>query len=601
MVGAERVRAAHDVVQVQERALLAARPGEGQQVRRDAADPRGLVVHHLEHLAMLGLELVEQQRLREPGDDGRGIVDLVGHPADELAHGGQLLRLLQLRFGALLVGAVPHRRVKHGADAPRAVGSLEGQLELLHLAAERSRHPLADQGGGGGIEKLEHGAAVHGSLGRRHPLRRRVRLEDPTLTIDHHDRIGDGVHHQPEVALRGRGGGERVHERPGLVRHLVLEQRRVAPVGPEGIHEPEGDDRDAAGHEQRSRDEDPRPAIPGRQAVRDRDHRQRDGGDGDQRAGAPAQGSHGDLAGKPNRPPRCWRGCVMFRRRMDRPGWIDAPRASLAQWDTLARFAAEVRRDGLIRVVVCGMGGSSLAPLVLGASFESQSLSVLDSTDPAAVLAAARAPGLERTLFLITSKSGTTVETLAFCRYFAARLPAEQFAAITAPGTPLEALARERRFRAVFSHPPDVGGRYAALTTIGMLPAALFGADGRALLERARAVDVAGAKQLGARLAAAARAGRDKLVLRPPPRVARLADRIEQLVAASTGKDGRGVIPVVDDPDARSRADTETVTDFSADPLDLGAEFQKWEYANWELCSQVAYSHFWNYAPRSSG
>ena len=282
----------------------------------------------------------------------------------------------------------------------------------------------------------------------------------------------------------------------------------------------------------------------------------------------------------------------MFRRRMDRPGWIDAPRASLAQWDTLARFAAEVRRDGLIRVVVCGMGGSSLAPLVLGASFESQSLSVLDSTDPAAVLAAARAPGLERTLFLISSKSGTTVETLAFCRYFAARLPAEQFAAITAPGTPLEALARERRFRAVFSHPPDVGGRYAALTTIGMLPAALIGADGRALLERARAVDVAGAKQLGARLAAVARAGRDKLVLRPPPRVARLADWIEQLVAESTGKDGRGVIPVVDDPDARPRADTETVTDFSADPLDLGAEFQKWEYATWELCSRLGVNAF---------
>jgi len=277
---------------------------------------------------------------------------------------------------------------------------------------------------------------------------------------------------------------------------------------------------------------------------------------------------------------------------MDRPGWIDAPRASLAQWDTLTRFAAEVRRDGLMRVVVCGMGGSSLAPLVLAASFESQSLSVLDSTDPGAVLAVARAPDLERTLFLISSKSGTTVETLAFCRYFAARLPAAQFAAITAPGTPLEALARERRFRAVFSHPPDVGGRYAALTTIGMLPAALIGADGRALLERARAVDVAGAKRLGARLAAAARAGRDKLVLRPPPRVARLADWIEQLVAESTGKDGCGVIPVVDDPDAGPRADAETVTEFSADPLDLGAEFQKWEYATWELCSRLGVNAF---------
>ncbi len=284
----------------------------------------------------------------------------------------------------------------------------------------------------------------------------------------------------------------------------------------------------------------------------------------------------------------------MFRRRMNRTGWIDAPRDSLAQWDALARFATEARRDGLTRTVVCGMGGSSLAPQVLAAAFAEAgaSLSVLDSTDPAAVLAVARAGDLDRTLFLISSKSGTTVETLAFYRYFAARLPAAHFAAITDPGTPLEALARERRFRAVFPHPVSVGGRYAALTVVGMLPAALLQLDGRALLERARAVEVPAARALGVRLAAAARAGRDKLVLRPPPPVARLADWIEQLVAESSGKQGRGVVPIVDDPSDGRRPDSEIMAEFSADPLDLGAEFLTWEFATWELCDRLGVNAF---------
>ncbi|HEX4602082.1 MAG TPA: hypothetical protein VH116_11865 [Gemmatimonadales bacterium] len=277
---------------------------------------------------------------------------------------------------------------------------------------------------------------------------------------------------------------------------------------------------------------------------------------------------------------------------MEQPGWIDAPRASLAQWDALARLARDVRRDGLTRVVVCGMGGSSLVAEVLRTSFTTASLSVLDSTDPAAVLAVERAPGLDRTLFLISSKSGTTVETLAAYHYFAARCRGSQFVAITAPGTPLDALGRARGFRAVVPHPPGVGGRYAALTSVGMLPAALIGADGPALLERALAVDVARAKALGARIAAAALAGRDKLGLRPPPPVASVAAWIEQLVAESTGKNGRGVIPVVDDPLPAPRADTELVAEFSAEPLDLGAAFYTWEYATWELCTRLGVNAF---------
>ena len=282
----------------------------------------------------------------------------------------------------------------------------------------------------------------------------------------------------------------------------------------------------------------------------------------------------------------------MFRGRMDLLGWKDAPRASLAQWDDLVRFADAARRDGLTHTVVCGMGGSSLAPQVLAASFGQARLSVLDSTDPAAVLAVARTPDFDRTLFVITSKSGSTVETLSFYRYLAPRAKPGQFVAITDPGSPLETLARERRFRAVFPHPPDVGGRYAALTVVGMLPAALSRIDGRVLLERALAVDPAAARALGARVAAAALASRDKLVLRPPPAVARFADWVEQLVAESTGKGGRGVIPVVDDPVAAPGPDGEIVTDFSAEPLDLGAAFVAWEYATWELCLRLGVNAF---------
>ncbi|HYL22610.1 MAG TPA: hypothetical protein VEU74_12665 [Gemmatimonadales bacterium] len=277
---------------------------------------------------------------------------------------------------------------------------------------------------------------------------------------------------------------------------------------------------------------------------------------------------------------------------MERLGWTTAPRESVAQWSDLERFAAAARRDGLTRTLVCGMGGSSLAPHVLASSFASPALSVLDSTDPSAVLAVARAPEFDRTLFIVCSKSGTTVETLAFYRFLATRADASRFVAITDPGTPLEALARQRGFRAVLPHPVDVGGRYAALTVVGMLPAALIGVDGRALLARALAVNPDAARARGARLASAAHAGRDKVVLRPPPSVARLADWIEQLVAESTGKGGRGVVPVVDDPRSTLRSDCEIVTDFEGDPLAIGAEFLTWEYATAELCEQLGVNPF---------
>ncbi|HEY6852976.1 MAG TPA: hypothetical protein VI139_01915 [Gemmatimonadales bacterium] len=273
----------------------------------------------------------------------------------------------------------------------------------------------------------------------------------------------------------------------------------------------------------------------------------------------------------------------------DRLGWRDAPRASLALWDSWARFAAAARADGLERLVVCGMGGSSLAPYVLATSSGARTCTVLDSTDPGAVLDCERANDPARTLYLISSKSGTTVETLSAYRYFAARAPANHFAAVTDPGTPLEQLAAARGFRGCFPHPLDVGGRYAALTVVGMLPAALMGIDGRALLERAQAVNVGAARVLGERIAAAVRAGRDKLALQLPPRVATLALWIEQLVAESSGKSGNGVVPV---PGSARGADVELMTQFSEDPADLGAEFLRWEHATQALCEQLGVDPF---------
>jgi len=279
---------------------------------------------------------------------------------------------------------------------------------------------------------------------------------------------------------------------------------------------------------------------------------------------------------------------------MNRLGWIRAPEHSLAEWDRLTALAGDVRAAGLDRALVCGMGGSSLAPQVLAASTSRPrvALHVLDSTDPAAVLAADRAHDPSRTLFVIVSKSGTTVETVAFYRYFATRARPDQFVAITDPGTPLETLARERGFRRVLEHPADVGGRYAALTAVGMLPAALLGLDGRTMLERARAVDPERAKAFGRVLAEGVQAGRDKLALKLPAPVAALAHWIEQLVAESSGKDGMGVVPVVDDPVGAVLRDIQVVTDVSADPLELGAEFLRWEYATWEMCERLGVNAF---------
>jgi len=246
-------------------------------------------------------------------------------------------------------------------------------------------------------------------------------------------------------------------------------------------------------------------------------------------------------------------------------GWLGVFEDVRDQVAELADFALEVRADGLRDAVLLGMGGSSLAPevfsLVLGADEERLALHVLDSTDPAAVLAVEEAVDLDRTLFIVASKSGGTTETAAFHSYFYERLQAncgehagQHFAAITDEGTSLERTALDQNFRAVFVNPSDIGGRYSALSYFGLVPAALMGVDLERLLDGVDALAAAcgpdvpvaenPAARLGAALGECALRGRDKLTLVCSPSLAPLGAWIEQLVAESTGKEGTGILPV---------------------------------------------------------
>jgi transaldolase / glucose-6-phosphate isomerase len=252
----------------------------------------------------------------------------------------------------------------------------------------------------------------------------------------------------------------------------------------------------------------------------------------------------------------------------DRLGWLALPETMAAELPELERFGATLAAEEVRDVVVLGMGGSSLAPevfaRVLGPRPGHPRLSVLDSTHPDAVQGLAARLDLARTLFLVSSKSGTTTETLSFFRAFwdlaRRKLPApgERFAAITDPGTPLAELARERGFRRTFEAPPDVGGRYSALSVFGLVPAAGIGAGVAGLLAAARRLAAAcgpavparenAALSLGAALGELALAGRDKLTFAAAPGLESFPDWIEQLVAESTGKDGKGIVPVVAEP-----------------------------------------------------
>jgi len=257
----------------------------------------------------------------------------------------------------------------------------------------------------------------------------------------------------------------------------------------------------------------------------------------------------------------------------NRLGWLDAPAWFENKVPNVTSFAAEVRGQGFTRVLLLGMGGSTLAPQVLAEVMRpapgAPTLEVLDSTDPAAIRAAEASHRLDRTFFLVSSKSGRTIETLSQYRYFRARLEEMRvdsipgrFAAITDPGSALERLASEDGMRRVFLNPADIGGRYSALSYFGMVPGALLGLDLEAFGARAARVakefasaepERNGALRLGAWLGAAARSGRDKLTILTPSSLRPIGYWIEQLIAESTGKEGRGIVPVEGEPPGFAR------------------------------------------------
>ena len=256
----------------------------------------------------------------------------------------------------------------------------------------------------------------------------------------------------------------------------------------------------------------------------------------------------------------------------NRLGWLDIAERIRGALGPVRALVDTVLAEGYTHALLLGMGGSSLAPEVyrrtLGVSTGYLDLALLDSTDPRAVLDRAAWADAGRTLFVVSTKSGGTVETISLFKYFYNRVAVEvgpgaagsRFIAITDRGSGLDELAKRYYFRATFHGDPNIGGRFSALSPFGLVPAALIGADLDRLLDRAVAamaecrpsVDTALSTNpgavLGATLGALARAGRDKLTLVLSPEAAGLGDWIEQLVAESTGKRGTGILPVVGEP-----------------------------------------------------
>jgi transaldolase / glucose-6-phosphate isomerase len=257
-----------------------------------------------------------------------------------------------------------------------------------------------------------------------------------------------------------------------------------------------------------------------------------------------------------------------------RLGWLALPRTMRAQADDLRTFADELRTQGFTHALLCGMGGSSLAPEVFRKTFGVAKgyldLAVLDSTDPAAVRAAIDRSDPAKTLYVISSKSGGTAEVNAFFQACWQRVnthgaanAGRHFIAITDPGTSLEQLARTHGFRRIFSNPPDIGGRYSALSYFGLVPAALLGIDVGKLLDRAARMARACSAMvpavhnpglaLGAILGSLGKLKRDKVTLLAADRFRSFGGWVEQLVAESTGKEDRGLVPVPDEPPGTPR------------------------------------------------
>ncbi len=312
----------------------------------------------------------------------------------------------------------------------------------------------------------------------------------------------------------------------------------------------------------------------------------------------------------------------------NRLGWLDVIGTMREALPRLIGLTAEVQQAGFRNCVLLGMGGSSLCPEVLRTSFGSAAgqpeLHVLDTTDPAAIAQLTDRLEPRSTMFIVASKSGTTLETLSHLAHFwdwmgtAGIVDAgSHFICITDPGSDLAGIAAERRFRHVFENPGDIGGRYSALSFFGMVPAAIIGIDVEAFLDRAESMrlqsqpgiptDLNPGLALGTVLGLLQRSGRDKVTILAPPRIAAFSLWAEQLIAESTGKEGKGLIPVGDEPigepavygddrilavlrlrdDAHFDAEVgplraagiPDVTMQLDDLADLAAEFFRWEFA----------------------
>jgi len=322
-----------------------------------------------------------------------------------------------------------------------------------------------------------------------------------------------------------------------------------------------------------------------------------------------------------------------------RLGWLDSIRDACVRMEGYLSFAKEIHDEGIERVLVIGMGGSSLtaetfALLLAAANIETKmKLAILDSTDPSQVAQTIENYPPDKTLYILASKSGGTAELLAAFDYLwkLSKGDGSRFIAITDAGTSLEALAKERNFRKIFNPDSNVGGRFAALTDFGLVPAALLGMDIDKLISVAERMESASALQndsvgfaLGAALAEATLAGRDKLTVIADAPVSALAHWIEQVIAESSGKHGKGILPVVLEPlaspevygadrffvylrgtapygqtgeldsgVAKLRDAGYPVVEFAINnPYDAGAEFFKWELAISVACHILGINTF---------
>ena len=328
---------------------------------------------------------------------------------------------------------------------------------------------------------------------------------------------------------------------------------------------------------------------------------------------------------------------------LHRLGWIDAPISSRAIVDEADNLLDELIKDGFTHALVLGMGGSSLASEVFSKVFKKEgksserglALSILDSTDPIQIDEKTREIPIKKTLFIISSKSGTTAEVKALLAYFwklakevKEKSPGEHFVVITDPGTPLEKLGLDKSFRKVFSSDPNVGGRYSALTAFGIVPLVLSGIDGHQFLNAANRMRMKCSRSspieknpgfaLGSVIAEAYFDDRDKVTILTDPVYNAFGSWLEQLIAESSGKSGKGILPIDREPivpavdysndrvfyylrssgkldglvDALVDLNHPVIVSYLDDKFDIAAEIYKWEIAIVAACSFIQVNPF---------